>query len=499
MTDRALAAAHPASDRSASAVRAQVLAVAAVCWGALAFGGAYPWAFWPMAAMALAAGALGCASPAVSEATVSRPLIAGLAAVGVALALQLVPLPLAWVRALSPNLLPVLEKTDFSYGAGLTRLHALSIDPAATLVALGLFASLAVLTVGLSRAIASRHPRALVEAITLLGVALALIGIVQKPLYAGRLLGFWQPEGTGTPFGPFVNRNHFAGWMLMALPLALGLLGAGLERAMRDVKPGWRHRILWLSSPEANRLILLGAGTFIMAVSMVLTMSRSGISALAMSVVLMGLVIGRGFTGKSKKTLGVAYLAVLVGTAIAWVGADVVVERFSNTSWSEFNDRKGAWLDALGVARAFPVAGTGLNTYPMAARFYQRHDLSSFYGEAHNDYLQLLAEGGAMVVLPALVVLAALVREIRRRLRRDVPGTSWWVRRAAVTALIAIALQESVEFSLQMPGNALLFAVVCALAIHPPREARPEERRHASPAERPRLRVVASNAFAGSR
>jgi hypothetical protein len=122
------------------------------------------------------------------------------------------------------------------------------------------------------------------------------------------------------------------------------------------------------------------------------------------------------------------------------VGADVVVERFSKTNWTEFNDRKGAWIDALGVARAFPVAGTGLNTYSTAARFYQQHDLRSFYGEAHNDYLQLLAEGGALVAFPALACFVALIREIRRRMKRDLPGTSWWLRRAAVAALVAIAL-----------------------------------------------------------
>jgi O-antigen ligase len=498
MTDRVLAAAHGVGERAATAGRAQALAVTAVCFGALAFGGAYPWAFWPMAAVALTAGVLGCISPA-AESAVRRPLLVSLAAVGSAIAVQLVPLPLAWVAAISPHVPAILEKTDFSYGAGLTRAHALSIDSRATVVALGLFVSLAVMVIGLARSMASRHPRTLAESLALFGVAMALIGIVQKPLYAGRLLGFWQPEGTGTPFGPFVNRNHFAGWMAMALPLALGLLGAGLEKAAREVRPGWRNRVLWLSSPEANRLILLGAGALVMALSMVLTMSRSGISALAISVVLMALVIGRGFTGRSKKTLGVAYLAVLLTTAIAWVGADVVVERFSKTNWTEFNDRKGAWIDALGVARAFPAAGTGLNTYSTAARFYQQHDLTSFYGEAHNDYLQLLAEGGALVAVPALACFAALVLEIRRRMKRDVPGTSWWLRRAAVTALVAIALQEAVDFSLQMPGNAVLFAVVCALAIHPPREARSDERGRSGAAERPRLRVVASNALAGSR
>jgi O-antigen ligase len=236
-----------------------------------------------------------------------------------------------------------------------------------------------------------------------------------------------------------------------------------------------------------------------MSLSLVLTMSRSGISALALSIVLMGIVIGRGLKGRSRRAVGAAYLVVLLGAAIAWVGVDVLATRFANTNWNEFNDRRGAWLDALGVVKAFPLTGTGMNTYATVARFYQRHDLSSFYGEAHNDYLQVLAEGGALVAIPSLLCVIAVGWEILRRMRQDGPGSSWWLRRAAVTAIVAIGLQESVEFSLQMPGNAALFAVVCALAIHPPRETVSDDRPGARPAERPRLRVVASNAFAGSR
>ena len=48
---------------------------------------------------------------------------------------------------------------------------------------------------------------------------------------------------------------------------------------------------------------------------------------------------------------------------------------------------------------------------------------------------------------------------------------TWWLRAGAVTSLMAIACQESVEFSLQMPGNAALFAIVCAIALHRPPSA----------------------------
>jgi O-antigen ligase len=368
-------------------------------------------------------------------------------------------------------------------------------------VALGLYVSFAVFLLGLTRIFAVDHLRRTAEALTIAGVLVALAGIVQKPLSAGRVLGLWQPEAGASPFGPFVNRNHFAGWMLMELPLTMSLLCGGLQQGMRCLKPGLRYRILWLSSREANRLILIAAAAVLMAMSLIFTMSRSGISALAFSFVLTAWFVSRAFAGRSRRAAMIVTLGVVAAATVAWVGADAIVERFSQTSWSEFDNRRGAWTDAVGVWSAFRLTGTGLNTYPVAARFYQRHDLDKFFGEAHNDYLQLLAEGGLLVAVPAALCLFFVVREVYRRGCTDPPSTtSWWLRRGAVTGLVAIALQESVEFSLQVPGNAVLFALLCAVALHRPQLHPPEPvpGPGLAPA-RPRLRVVASNAFAGSR
>ena len=480
--------------------QAAALAVVAVCWGAFAIGGAHAWGYWPLASLSLAAGMIGLRSAAVDSGP-DRALVAGLVLVALAIAIQLVPLPLGWLASLSPRALPLLENVDFQYGAGLVRTHPLSIDPSSTVVALGLYLSFAVFLLGLTRIFSVDHLRRTAEAVTIAGVLMALAGIVQKPLYAGRVLGVWQPEAGAIPFGPFVNRNHFAGWMLMALPLPMALLCAGLQQGMRGLKPGLRYRILWLSSPEANRLILIAAATVLMAMSLILTMSRSGISALAFSFVLTGWLVSRGFAGGSRRAAMIVTLGVVAATTVAWVGADAIVERFSQTSWSEFGNRRGAWTDAVGVWSAFRFTGTGLNTYPVAARFYQRHDLDKFFGEAHNDYLQLLAEGGLLVAVPAALCLLFFLRQVYLRGSADQPSTtSWWLRRGAVTGLVAVALQESVEFSLQMPGNAVLFALLCAVALHRPQHHRPELEPGPGPAPaRPRLRVVASNAFAGSR
>jgi O-antigen ligase len=210
-----------------------------------------------------------------------------------------------------------------------------------------------------------------------------------------------------------------------------------------------------------------------MALALVMTMSRSGMAALAAGLAASAAVVWRGHrrAGQSRVWL---LAAVFVLLAVAWIGVDAIVTRFADTSWAEFNVRRGAWADARDIAARFPLTGTGLNTYGTATLLYQQHDLAQHYAQAHNDYLQLWAEGGLLLVLPAIVLIVAGVRVIRRRFVDDVRySTAWWARVGAVTGVVSMALQELVEFSLQMPGNAALFVALCALAMHePPPRAR---------------------------
>lgn len=98
-------------------------------------------------------------------------------------------------------------------------------------------------------------------------------------------------------------------------------------------------------------------------------------------------------------------------------------------------------------------------------------------GAAHNDYLQLASEGGLLVGVPALIALLVVGRQIACRLREDeADSRAHWTRVGAVAGLVAIALQESVDFSLQIPGNAVLFALLCAIALHVPRDGDPAPR-----------------------
>ena len=360
-----------------AALFAHALLVVALAWGAFAFGAVYPWAYWPLIAALITVSLIGLAVGAGDRATPLGliALAGGLCLFLVAGLVQLVPMPLTRVTAVSPEATRAIVQLDLAVAAGAARWHPLSIAPALTVIGLVLFASNALLVLGSARLLSLRGARRIAEALAVVGVAVALAGIIQKPLFSGKIYGFWTPRDGGNPFGPFVNRNHFAGWMLMALPVTLGLLFGGIARSMHGVKPNWRDRLLWFSSAEASRLTLLAAGAMVMALSLVLTLSRSGIAALAVAVVIAG-----GFVARRQRTgrtgVALAYLLVLVVAVVGWAGADAVASRFAQADWSELNGRRGPWTDAADIASRFPATGTGLNTYGVATLLYQRHDLS---------------------------------------------------------------------------------------------------------------------------
>jgi O-antigen ligase len=445
---------------------ARVLTIAALAWGALAFGAVYPWAYWPLIAACLIAGFAGLAAYRRPDAGASRALILALTLTAAAGLLQVVPLPAGTLRQVSPSAPGVIAQLEPAYATGAVPAHAVSIQPSLTWTGLALLSSFALLLIGSSRLFSLLGVSAIVKALTVLGVVLALAGIVQSALYNGKVYGVWTTETGGSPFGPFVNKNHFAGWMLMALPLTLGLGCAGISRGMRGVGRNWRERFLWTSSPEANELILLLAASAVMALALVMTMSRSGIGALALALALTAWFVVRGHGTGTRKALAATYLVLLALGVMGWAGVDSISAHFSQADWTDINGRKGSWSDAWHIASLFPLTGTGLNTYGVATLFYQRFDPSNHYAQAHNDYLQLAAEGGFLLIVPAAACLALLIRDVRRRLREDRGASAYWIRAGAITALVAIALQETVEFSLQMPGNAALFAVVCGLALH---------------------------------
>ncbi|HJR60742.1 MAG TPA: O-antigen ligase family protein [Vicinamibacterales bacterium] len=455
--------------------------VVIIAWGALAFGAVYAWAYLPMLAACAAVGLLGFAWGRGAPASrANRATILALLAVMAAGLAQLVPLPAGALKALSPATDAFLQHYDLGYALGTAR-HPISIEPRATMLGLAFLAAFLVFLAGLLRAFARFGVRGLVPAVVALGVVLALIAVIQKAVlgdhaYMGmKIYGFWTPESKlVVPFGPYVNRNHFAGWMLMGIPLTIGYLCALLERGTASIRPGWRSRLLWFSSPQGGRAVLVVFAVIVMTLSLTMSMSRSGMACLAVAAVVVGGRLLLSLRTPGARLAAAALFVLLIAVPALWLGLGATVDRFSSDSVGSIETRLHAWRDTRAVIRDFPLTGTGLNTFGTAMVMYQSGNRDVHFQESHNDYLQLLAEGGVLLSVPILVAGLLFVRAVSRRFREaGEDRTTSWIRFGAAAGVLAIALQSLVEFSLQMPGNAAFFVVLLAIAMHRPPAARP--------------------------
>jgi O-antigen ligase len=461
-----------------------------IAWGVILFGAVYAWAYIPMLAAASAIGTYGWISARPRHRAPVRGVAVALAVVAAVVLLQLIPLPATWLARISPATDAIARQYDLQYAAaqanGGPARHPVSIAPAATALGLAMFVALSVFLVGATAMMPRVRVKWLIRRVAALGLAIALFGIIQRGTFNNRIYWVWTPINTpGNAFGPFVNRNHFAGWMVMAAALTAGYVCALLVQHGPRRQLSWRQVLASMSSSDANRASFAACALAVMALSIVWTLSRSGIAAFAIATALLAMVVSARFRGR-RRIATVLFLLVVVVFAISWKGFDTVYDWFSHTSTLEW--RFDLWRDTMAIVRDFRWLGTGLNTYGVSTLVYPMTDHTRHAMEAHNDYVQILSEGGIVLSLAAAFVVLQLARAIRAAFAEPQTPSLYWVRIGATIGLVAIAIQELTDFSLQMPGNAVLFAVLAAVAMHrPPRHERPALSGRATSVEGPKV------------
>ena len=413
---------------SSAAVRSWIVMVL-LAWGVFALGASRPWGYIPLLTGMLVYGAVALVPD--GRRYLGSGLCGSLVGVCGAVLFQVVP----------------------ASGMRDTAVRTLSVDPRATTLALICLAACSWFFVGLARTLELDGPRRLTAHLVGLGAVVAILGIVEASTTSHvvyRLAELPLPPDS-TPHGPFSSRNHYAAWMLMVLALTISYLCAHLEQGRT-----WGGRIVALQC----------AGT-LMAIAVVQTRSRSGIIGLVLAVVALGALLMRRTTAGKSRMLMATSLAAFVVAGIVMAGPQSIASRFFTKSWQTAHGRVPIWRQTVAIVRDFPVAGAGLNTYRTIVRSYPAADLDQPYEAAHNDYLQLAAEGGILVGLPMLLVVGFFIWEIRERLKEPSSDRmNEWLRAGAIVGLALVALQETVEFSLQIPGNAALFMVLAAIAVH---------------------------------
>ena len=206
----------------------------------------------------------------------------------------------------------------------------------------------------------------------------------------------------------------------------------------------------------------------VMAVALAVSTSRSGLVAFGASLV-GGVWLARRRLTRRMAVLGLVAGLALAAFAAAYVNVQPLLSRVEETLAVGQGSRPQIWQETLRVIRDFPLTGTGLGTYQTAMLVYQQSDRLYFINQAHNQYLHLVAEGGALLAVPAILAVVAFIRLFSTRLTQD-SSSSVWLRIGGGIAILAVAVQGFWETGLRMPANGVLFGIAAAVAVHRPTE-----------------------------
>ena len=289
----------------------------------------------------------------------------------------------------------------------------------------------------------SRELERIAIAFSVFGFLLAVFALIQDFTSHGLLYWYRQPRFGGSIFGPYVNRNHYAGIMELLTPFPLLLaLSPRFEPLQRS---------------------LFGFMAVICGASVFMSGSRGGSLAFLAQCLFLSLMT---LTRRRKHTLQIGILVFIIAVvgAMYWLDASAAMQRWTQVKDELSGGRVDITRDAVRMWRERPVLGFGLGSFPHAYPHYRSFYTDRYVNQAHNDYAQLLVETGVLGAGAMMWFIVALYRPAfgrRRDPRHDVGAA---VRLAALTGCTGILVHSLVDFNLQIPANAAMFYVCAAIS-----------------------------------
>jgi O-antigen ligase len=346
-----------------------------------------------------------------------------------------------------------------------------------------------------------RALRHLVTAVIVVAVAEAVYAFVQQSNGGGRIL--WlecPPHATCT--GTYLNRNHFAGLLEMALPLLVArALATWRTReglfTRQPVAGGWLRKVAHvlgqLSEPACGRAMSLWCLALLVLVALAASGSRSAFVATLVAVAVT--TSGRARVGGARRIATVTALAVVAGI---WLLFPQFTERMASGDIA----RLSMATDTLDMIKAFPLSGVGIGNFAAGFSLYRARTIQSWaYGvdvdHAHNDYLEWVSEAGLPAAVVSLVLCIVLVRPMLRvqdeRQRLPDEALLFW---GFATGALTLLVHALTDFNLHIPANALVFAfLIGGLVRLTRRQAADGPVRGVRVIERPRRFAVVAGAL----
>ncbi|OFV95863.1 MAG: hypothetical protein A3F68_00960 [Acidobacteria bacterium RIFCSPLOWO2_12_FULL_54_10] len=304
---------------------------------------------------------------------------------------------------------------------------------------------------------------ALIYCLIGIGVFEAVYGMVQYLAGWQQIFTFEKVLYTDRASGTFINPNHYAGFLEMVLPFSLVL---GLYRLGGDRKGHWLSQ----SAQNPNGQKNVSAAAFFFCISIVIflgiifSQSRMGIFSALISMALIGIL---WFTSSLNRFLAMVIIALyLIAGVLAgiWTGVEPVLDRYEFAG-SDISVRTAIWSDSLSLILDRPLLGSGIGSFVSAYPEFQTTALTYLIDHAHNDYLEFAVELG----IPAAILFfgmfffllwksGAAFYSLRSESKR-------FLALGSCGSIFAILLHSLTDFNLQIPANALTFAIILGLTV----------------------------------
>jgi O-antigen ligase len=285
------------------------------------------------------------------------------------------------------------------------------------------------------------------------GAIVAAFAVLQGLSPNGKLYWIWASQQGGFIYGPYVNHNHYAGLMEMLTPFPLVLAATRFT--------------------EGNRKLAVAGIAALMAGSIFLSGSRGGMAAFAVQMVVLGVLITRKPKAGWKQPLMLGGFLAIVIIFLVWMGGNELTHRLMSIHSEAGEEMSGGVRltidrDCFRMLFKRPVLGWGLGTFPIVYPQFRSFYTTFFVNQAHNDYLQSLVETGVAGFSIAIWFLVLVFRQGARKLNNWTETASGALTVAALLGCVGILVHSFLDFNLQIPANAALFYVLCAIAASEP-------------------------------
>jgi O-antigen ligase len=287
--------------------------------------------------------------------------------------------------------------------------------------------------------------KGLIWFLVVLSFFVSLFAIVQHFRFNGKLYWFLPLGPDAEPFGPFVNRDHFAGFVELTAPLGCALI----------LFQAWGR----------GKLPLVLLFTVLPIGALVLCASRGGMIGFAFGFVLL-LCLSREHHIVKRQLLSAAALALIAGSFVVWLGMREAIQRLGSLTSEEISRDRRVFMyrDTWQIFLHHPWGGTGLGTLAVVYPRYESYYDGLIVEHAHNDYLELLAETGLVGGLCGLAFVVLLFQQGHANLQSAEGHLGPATYAGSMAACAGLLLHCMVDFNLHIPSNALILIILASIA-----------------------------------